>query len=77
MATEMTLEHDLMQHADGGAVAKTQQKVAGCERLLVPDVKLKASAVANSKQLEKRCNYLWQAAHSILPTNTLLAHQMM
>lgn len=46
-------------------------------RLLVPDVRIRVSAAANTKQLEKRFNYLWQGAHGILPTNALLAHQMM
>lgn len=59
------------------AGAQTLARVRPPGRMLISDVRIRVSAAANTKQLEKRFNYLWQSAHSILPTNALLAHQMM
>lgn len=61
---------------DAAPVATTPVRVA-VDRLLLPDIKVRASAASNSRQLEQRFNYLWHAAHNILATNALLAHQMM
>ncbi|GAB9474140.1 Rnase p, rpr2/rpp21 subunit [Globisporangium polare] len=58
------------------AGAQTLARVRPPGRMLISDVRIRVSAAANTKQLEKRFNYLWQSAHSILPTNALLAHQM-
>ncbi|KAF1335794.1 Rnase p, rpr2/rpp21 subunit, partial [Globisporangium splendens] len=70
-------EHD----AAGVAIAATLPKKKSAseyDRLLLPEIKLKTgNAAANVKQLEKRFNYLWLAAHTILPTSALLAHEMM
>lgn len=44
-------------------------------RLLLPVVKI--SAASSTKQLEKRFNYLWQAAHASIATCAPAAHQMM
>lgn len=71
---EVTME--VADAPDAGA-AQTRARTRLPDRLLIPDVRIRVSAAANTKQLEKRFNYLWQSAHSILPTNALLAHQMM
>uniref|UniRef100_K3WBL9 Uncharacterized protein n=1 Tax=Globisporangium ultimum (strain ATCC 200006 / CBS 805.95 / DAOM BR144) TaxID=431595 RepID=K3WBL9_GLOUD len=66
--------------ANAAAVTLSKKKKAstsGYDCLLLPEIKLKTSnAAASLKQLEKRFGYLWQAAHTILPTSALLAHQM-
>ncbi|TYZ67313.1 hypothetical protein PybrP1_002954 [[Pythium] brassicae (nom. inval.)] len=46
------------------------------DALLVPELKLRSTSGTNAKQLERRLSYLWQSAHTLLPSNAAMAHQL-
>jgi RNase P subunit RPR2 len=51
-----------------------QDEAVAVARVLLPAVRLAAGS--GSKQLEKRFNYLWQAAHACVASCSPAAHQM-
>lgn len=53
---------------------RQEEEAVAVARVLLPAVRLAVGS--GSKQLEKRLNYLWQAAHACVASCSPAAHQM-